>query len=577
MSRYKRRERRSVSFSSSSSFSHSSYSDEYTNYGYHSYNSKQYKSKREDFIRRDRYKSRDYDTSNSQRKRDSDTSISSNYCNVNKSDGDAYESSPLGNQSEKFTKKFDSYSKLDKYFRFGKSNESSSHIYQASSSRSSKARQFRFDSPPKELQNQQSSSILTNFTSATSNSSPLNNSNTAKPYREVYVGNLPSGIGTTTLLEFMNQFLIKNCNITTPGNPFVSAWISSDGKYAFCECRSMEEANMALQLNNTINLNGNILRIGRPKTIENSSNINSSNEPNNSVVSSISTQSSTTFLSNIQPIIKKADRIVISGFPYSYSDEDIEDIIREINGNQAIKLLYVSPNSDKGRVESSNCLKIAICEFEDVVITERVIRRVNTQSVCNLKLNAFRSHEALQNKYILNVLSDEIHKIYDYEVKQLSSNDSEIPTFLLRGQIPCRCIKISNIITPEELVVDNIYNEIMDEIKQEVCKYGNIKHIVIPRPASAFKSEDSGYFSIYGSVFVLYNDVQNAIDAKINLYKMKFSGRSVCISYYPENYFIQNNFSWTHGNRSIPLSSEEYLKLTENMPSQNSCNKDNTE
>jgi splicing factor U2AF subunit len=50
-----------------------------------------------------------------------------------------------------------------------------------------------------------------------------------------------------------------------PGEPILSAWISTDAHYAFVEFRSAEEANNGFQLNN-ISILGQPLRVGRPKT-----------------------------------------------------------------------------------------------------------------------------------------------------------------------------------------------------------------------------------------------------------------------------------------------------------------------
>jgi hypothetical protein len=54
---------------------------------------------------------------------------------------------------------------------------------------------------------------------------------------------------------------------TQPGEPVLSAWISSDGHYAFVEFRTSEEANNGFQLNN-LNILGQPLKVGRPKTYQ---------------------------------------------------------------------------------------------------------------------------------------------------------------------------------------------------------------------------------------------------------------------------------------------------------------------
>ncbi len=55
--------------------------------------------------------------------------------------------------------------------------------------------------------------------------------------------------------------------MTQSGDPVLSAWISTDGHYAFVEFRSAEEANLGFQLNN-ISILGQPLKVGRPKTYQ---------------------------------------------------------------------------------------------------------------------------------------------------------------------------------------------------------------------------------------------------------------------------------------------------------------------
>ena len=85
----------------------------------------------------------------------------------------------------------------------------------------------------------------------------------AKVDRKLYVGNLPTGITPKQLVEVLNHALEK-VNESLKG-AVVSAWISSDGHYAFVEFRSAEEANNGFALQN-ISILGNQLKVGRPKT-----------------------------------------------------------------------------------------------------------------------------------------------------------------------------------------------------------------------------------------------------------------------------------------------------------------------
>jgi splicing factor U2AF subunit len=50
------------------------------------------------------------------------------------------------------------------------------------------------------------------------------------------------------LIDVINEAMLSLGEIEEPGNPVVSAWISSDGHYAFVEFRTAEEANIGFKL-----------------------------------------------------------------------------------------------------------------------------------------------------------------------------------------------------------------------------------------------------------------------------------------------------------------------------------------
>ena len=65
----------------------------------------------------------------------------------------------------------------------------------------------------------------------------------------------------------MNEAILQLGVIKEPGNPILSAWISSDSHYAFVEFRNAEEANLGFKLQG-MNINGSEIKLGRPKSYE---------------------------------------------------------------------------------------------------------------------------------------------------------------------------------------------------------------------------------------------------------------------------------------------------------------------
>lgn len=86
-----------------------------------------------------------------------------------------------------------------------------------------------------------------------------------KPARELYVGNLPPNITGAQLQEFLGTIIQQVGLSIQPGNPIMNTWISTDGHFAFCEMRTVEECNLALLLNQ-LSLLGQPLKFGRPRS-----------------------------------------------------------------------------------------------------------------------------------------------------------------------------------------------------------------------------------------------------------------------------------------------------------------------
>lgn len=86
-----------------------------------------------------------------------------------------------------------------------------------------------------------------------------------KPARELYVGNLPPNVTGPQLQEFLSTIVLQVGLTTQPGTPIVHTWLSTDGHFAFCEMRTVEECTLALLLNQLPLLN-QPLKFGRPRS-----------------------------------------------------------------------------------------------------------------------------------------------------------------------------------------------------------------------------------------------------------------------------------------------------------------------
>jgi splicing factor U2AF subunit len=87
-----------------------------------------------------------------------------------------------------------------------------------------------------------------------------------KMQREIYLGNLPPGVSIPQLTDFINVAMRQlGLNTSAPSPAVISAWVSTDGHYAFVELRTIEEANSAMLFLSGFQVGSFVLKVGRPK------------------------------------------------------------------------------------------------------------------------------------------------------------------------------------------------------------------------------------------------------------------------------------------------------------------------
>lgn len=64
-----------------------------------------------------------------------------------------------------------------------------------------------------------------------------------------------------------------------------------------------------------------------------------------------------------------------------------------------------------------------------------------------------------------------------------------LPTAGEGGGEPTACMTMLNMVTPEELVDDVEYGEIVEDVRDECAKYGEVLDVRIPRPVAQSKGE----------------------------------------------------------------------------------------
>lgn len=62
--------------------------------------------------------------------------------------------------------------------------------------------------------------------------------------------------------------------------------------------------------------------------------------------------------------------------------------------------------------------------------------------------------------------------------------------------LPTEVLCLLNMVMPEELLDDEDYEEILEDIREECCKYGTVRSIEIPRPVDGVEVPGCGKVSL---------------------------------------------------------------------------------
>ena len=93
-----------------------------------------------------------------------------------------------------------------------------------------------------------------------------------------------------------------------------------------------------------------------------------------------------------------------------------------------------------------------------------------------------------------------------------------------------------NMVTEDELVDDDEYEEILEDVKEECNKYGMVRSIEIPRPIP--EVEVPGV----GKIFVEFTSKSECQKAQQSLTGRKFANRVVVTSYYDPDKYHRRQF-----------------------------------
>ena len=266
------------------------------------------------------------------------------------------------------------------------------------------------------------------------------------------------------------------------------------------------------------------------------------------------------------------NRLIMTGLPNNIEEKEVRKIVESYG-----QVKYFNLINKKNNDEITNTL----CFFEyelpqntykalkglnNMTFAERQLKvqRINQNNNNDFQKDSNEGHvlknatiatkilkEAKENEELkkkekeLNIVNEEKkdEQVFkdlneNNENKKLSYNILTVPDF---ATIPSRVVMFINAVSPEDLVDDADYDEIIDDFRQKCSAYGTVLNVEIPRP----NIENQTYTDEVGKIFVKFSSIKNAKIARYNLSGLKYNNRLIVGSFYPENYFDIREYNHT--------------------------------
>eukprot|EP00271_Cylindrocystis_brebissonii_P002440 TRINITY_DN13060_c0_g1_i2.p1 TRINITY_DN13060_c0_g1~~TRINITY_DN13060_c0_g1_i2.p1 ORF type:complete len:494 (+),score=97.47 TRINITY_DN13060_c0_g1_i2:23-1483(+) len=415
---------------------------------------------------------------------------------------------------------------------------------------------------------------------------PMMNTQATRHARRVYVGGLPPMANEQNVATFFSQAMAAiGGNSAGPGlsgDAVVNVYINQEKRFAFVECRTVEEASNAMALDGIV-YEGVAVRVRRPS------------DYNPQIAATLGPAQPSPHLNlaavGLMPGSVMAtsggadgpDRIFVGGLPYYLTEEQIKELLASFGPLRAFDLV-------KDR-ETQNSKGYGFCVYQDSSVTDIACAALNGMKMGDKVLTVRRATASGQPKpdqanvlvhaqqqialqkfalaaggagMNLNTMGITLPSGLPMAGMGLPGSLPGLPAALPPGlagmagmpglpgmpglaagllpnimntEVPTRVVCLAQVVDPKEVVDDEEYEEILDDMRGECGKYGTINNLVIPRPGP-----NGEMLAGVGKVFVEYSDLEGSRKAKEVLNGRKFGGNTVTALYYPEERFARADY-----------------------------------
>ena len=372
--------------------------------------------------------------------------------------------------------------------------------------------------------------------------------NLLKQAKRFYIGNLPMDFSEQSLLQFLESNLRglsgssdksdDYSHLNTLDNRVLNITVSSDRSYAFVECRSIDDASLAMNLDGVIFENAQ-LKVRRPKEyhIAVTSGVfsgkpgsgNSTTEQQSRTLTGSSTIPPVSDSARLNALVNRC-QLIISGIPEILTSDHIKSLLLLVADLRSFLFL-------KDR-ETDKSLGMAVFEF----VEDRNGDGEGEWSGPFLKHSngsLFMGPFEIKIQRVCEIIESEEEN--EVALRNILSVYNLLPGYATASS-STPILQLFNIVTRESLLAD--YETIYEDLKQELLKYTNEEsdsgafELIIPKP----EKDSSVMISGVGKVFVKFGRIEEAAKAASDLAGRIFDGHTCIVSFYPPERFEKRIF-----------------------------------
>ncbi|MCJ1407944.1 hypothetical protein MMC19_002015 [Ptychographa xylographoides] len=332
----------------------------------------------------------------------------------------------------------------------------------------------------------------------------------ARQSKRLFVHNIPSSSTDESIINFFNLQL-NGLNVIEGIDPCISCQISKDRSFALIEFKTPMEATMGLALDGI--------------TMEDNDNMDTTNGAANGGAHGISVRRPKDYIvpsitddeEHMEGVVNSTvpdtqNKISVTNIPIYLTDEQVTELLVTFGILKAFVLV-----KDRSTEESRG---IAFCEYLNPANTDIATEGLNGMEIGEKHLKVQRASIGVTQASGLEMGVNAMSMLAG-----TTSNDLE------EGRV----LQLLNMVTPEELIDNEDYEEIVEDVKEECEKYGPVLEIKVPRPSGGSR-QSAGV----GKIFIKYDNADSARKALQALAGRKFADRTVVTTYFSEENFEVN-------------------------------------